>query len=120
MSNKILMVILSLGICICSDQDRFFINHLIENDREVHRPFNNEPISGKVYRSFSEPITEPKFVGMLRDPIKKVYGAGGGTMRVRRSRANMIKGSKMDFGMNGINWVSCAMSCSMKKVTSFN
>ena len=71
MSSKIFMVIFFLGICICSGQDRFFINHLIENDREVHRPFNNEPISGKVYRSFSDSIIEPKFVGNVKRSYKE-------------------------------------------------
>ena len=63
--------ILLFGVCICSGQDIFFINHLIENDQEVYRPFTNEPITGKVYRSFNDRIIETKFVGNVKRSYKE-------------------------------------------------
>ena len=66
MINRITLL-LFFGLLYCSDQQIFFINHLVEQNGEIVRPVTNEPVIGDIYRYFGNGNMESKnvFIGTI-------------------------------------------------------
>ena len=60
-------LLLFMGLLYCSDQQIFFINHLVEQNGEFVRPITNEPVIGDIYRYFGKGNMESKnvFIGTV-------------------------------------------------------
>ena len=67
---KNLLIINFLSVVLCSEIDKYFINYLIETENKVTRPFNNEIISGRIYRSFDDSGLRTIFLGEVNCSIK--------------------------------------------------
>ena len=66
MTRNVFRLILFTGLCYSSDQQVFFINHLVEINGNYFRPITNEPVIGNIYRSFEYDKTRyTEFVGSI-------------------------------------------------------
>ena len=74
MINIIAFFIKSNNILFAIDQNSFIINHLVENDEGIFRLITQEPVSGNIYRYFSNGNlkSENVFVGKITN-----YGKQG-------------------------------------------
>ncbi len=62
MINIIAFFIKSNNILFATNQNSFIINHLVENDEGIFRLFTQEPVSGNIYRYFSNENLKYEFV----------------------------------------------------------
>ena len=60
-------LLLFIGLLYCSEQQIFFINHLVEQNGEIVRQITNEPVIGDIYRYFRNDNMESKnvFIGTI-------------------------------------------------------
>ena len=74
MINIIAFFIKSNNILFATNQNSFIINHLVENDEGIFRLITQEPVSGNIYRYFSNGNlkSENVFVGKITN-----YGKQG-------------------------------------------
>ena len=86
-----------LSVVLCSEVDKYFINYLIEDRNKVTRPFNNEMISGRIYRSFNDSRLSSQFLGEVICSIKsgpwKDWWANG----KRKYNGGYVNGHKSGF-----------------------
>ena len=94
---KILLIANMISLSLCSGLDKYFINHLIEIDNKVTRPFNNQKISGKIYISFDDPNLDSKFVGEVDGSLKKGQWIGWWGNGKKRYKGTYINGQKFGF-----------------------
>ena len=95
MKKLLIAGIISLGLC--SELNKYFINHLIEIDNKVTRPFNNQEISGKIYISFDDPNLDSKFAGEVDRSIKKGQWIGWWANGRKRYKGTYVNGQKIGF-----------------------
>ena len=92
-----LLIINFLSVVLCSEVDKYFINYLIEAKNKVTRPFNNEMISGRIYRSFNDSRLKSQFLGEVICSIKsgpwKDWWANG----KRKYKGVYVNGQKSGF-----------------------
>ena len=66
MTRNVFRIIFFTGLFYSSDQQVFFINHLVEINGNYFRPITNEPVIGNIYRSFEYDKTRyTEFVGSI-------------------------------------------------------
>lgn len=94
---KKLLIMSVVSISLCSESDKYFINHLIEIDNKVIRLFNNQKISGKIYISFDDPNLDSKFVGEVDQSLKKGQWIGWWTNGRKRYKGTYVNGQKIGF-----------------------
>ena len=94
---KKLLIANMISLSLCSELDKYFINHLIEIDNKVTRPFNNNLISGKIYISFDDPNLDSKFVGNIDRSLKKGLWIGWWANGKRRYEGTYVNGQKFGF-----------------------
>ena len=94
---RTLLIINFLSVVLCSEVDKYFINYLIEARNKVTRPFNNEMISGRIYRSFNDSRLKSQFLGEVICSIKsgpwKDWWANG----KRKYKGGYVNGQKSGF-----------------------
>ena len=95
MKKLLIISIISLGLC--SELDKYFINHLIEIDNKVTRPFNNQKISGKIYISFDDPNLDSKIVGEVDQSLKKGQWVGWWANGKKKYKGTYVNGQKFGF-----------------------
>ena len=92
-----LLIINFFSVVICSEVDKYFINYLIEIEDKVTRPFGNEMVSGKIYRSFNDSRLSSQFLGEVICSIKsgpwKDWWANG----KRKYKGEYVNGQKSGF-----------------------
>ena len=92
-----LLIINFFSVVLCSELDKYFINHLVESESKVVRRFNNEVISGRIYRSFDDSRLKSVFLGEIICSIKsgpwKDWWANG----KRRYEGTHVNGQKSGF-----------------------
>jgi len=92
-----LLIINFFSVVLCSELDKYFINHLIESESKVARRFNNEVISGRIYRSFDDSRLKSVFLGEVTCSIKsgtwKDWWANGR----RKYEGTYVNGQKSGF-----------------------
>ena len=92
-----LLIINFLSVVLCSEVDKYFINYLIEARNKVTRPFNNEMISGRIYRSFNDSRLKSQFLGEVICSIKSGPWKDWWTNGKRRYRGGYLNGQKSGF-----------------------
>ena len=92
-----LLIINFLSVVLCSEVDKYFINYLIEIENKVTRPFDNQMISGRIYRSFNDSRLRSQFLGEVICSIKsgpwKDWWANG----ERKYKGGYVNGQKSGF-----------------------
>ncbi len=98
MIRIIIKVIALSAICIASDQEMFFINHLVEKNGAYFRPITNEPVIGEVYRYFGhDRSNHTEFVGTIDKEGKNGTWTRWWENGVKKSKGSYVNSVKHGF-----------------------
>ena len=98
MIKTIIKVLIFNVLCFSSDQERLFINHLVEQDGSYFRPITNEPVIGDIYRYFGHHASEhTEFVGKIDGKGKNGTWTRWWENGIKRSRGDYINSVRHGF-----------------------
>ena len=110
MIRNLLIIFVFSGLCFGSDQQVFFINHLVEINGNYFRPITNEPVVGDIYRYFQyDKNRHTEFVGTIDSNGKNGIWSkwwGNGNKRSEGAYINSVKhGFWTEWKINGDKYV---------------
>ena len=98
MIKSIIKIIVFSGISFSSEEEKYFINHLVENNGNYFRPIINEPVIGSIYRYFGhDRIMHTEFVGIIDNEGKNGTWTRWWNNGVKKSRGDYINSVKHGF-----------------------